>query len=84
MKISQSIFCIAAISLCVFGVSISAAKAAEYPGDRPITLVVPFAAGGPTDKVARELVLAKWVGNSKVTLLWITLQERVARLVPRR
>ena len=58
MKMSQSIFRIAAISLCALGVSISAAKAADFPGDRPITLVVPFSAGGPTDKVARELALA--------------------------
>lgn len=58
MKISQSIIRIAAISLCALGVSISAAKAADFPGDRPITLVVPFSAGGPTDKVARELALA--------------------------
>ena len=55
---SKSIFRIAAISLCALGVSISAAKAADFPGDRPITLVVPFSAGGPTDKVARELALA--------------------------
>jgi len=37
---------------------------AEYP-EKPITIVVPFAAGGPTDKVARDFAeaLRKQLGN---------------------
>ena len=42
---------------------------AEYP-DKPITIVVPFTAGGPTDKVARDLAeaLRKPLGGQSVII----------------
>jgi tripartite-type tricarboxylate transporter receptor subunit TctC len=45
-----------------------AASAQSFPGDKPITIVVPFAAGGPTDRVARDLAeaLRKPLGTSVV------------------
>ena len=48
---------------------LSTTALAAYP-DRPVTLVVPFAAGGPTDKVARDLgeVLRKGLNGQTVII----------------
>jgi len=50
---------------------VSGAVAADFPGkDKPITIVVPFTAGGPTDRVARDLAesLRKPLGASAVVI----------------
>ena len=41
---------------------------AAYPGDKPIALMIPFAAGGPTDILARMMVvpMSKSLGGSVV------------------
>ena len=57
----------AAITLATLGAFSSSALAQAYPA-KPIILVVPFAAGGPTDVVARTLAatMAKSLGQSVV------------------
>jgi tripartite-type tricarboxylate transporter receptor subunit TctC len=59
---NKSLLALAAAVLAVTG-------ARAYP-DKPITIVVPFAAGGPTDKVARDFAeaLRKPLGGATVVI----------------
>ncbi|MBC5784827.1 tripartite tricarboxylate transporter substrate binding protein BugD [Ramlibacter sp. USB13] len=50
----KSLFKKAALALSLATLA-AAAGAQDFPAGKPITAVVPFAAGGPTDKVAREI-----------------------------
>ena len=58
---------IALVMIAIASVA-SAQSAADFP-TRPVKIVVPFAAGGPTDVVARilaDLLTARWNGQSVV------------------
>jgi len=57
------------ILIAAVAASAAAGALAEYP-EKPVTIVVPFAAGGPTDKVARDFAeaLRKPLGNATVVI----------------
>ena len=56
-------------ALTLIAATLAGTAAAEYP-DKPITIVVPFAAGGPTDKVARDMAeaLRKPLGGQAIVI----------------
>ena len=62
---------IAAIALATMLAGLTAARAGDYPS-RPITIIVPFAAGGPSDVMARILA-----DRMKTTLGQTVLVENV-------
>jgi tripartite-type tricarboxylate transporter receptor subunit TctC len=56
-------------TLALASMALVAGSAYAFP-DKPITIVVPFAAGGPTDKVARDFAeaLRKPLGNATIVV----------------
>ncbi|MBS0452199.1 MAG: tripartite tricarboxylate transporter substrate binding protein BugD, partial [Proteobacteria bacterium] len=54
----KKLFALAAVATAALGVLGTTAHAQAFPDGKPITIVVPFAAGGPTDRVARDLAEA--------------------------
>jgi tripartite-type tricarboxylate transporter receptor subunit TctC len=56
-------------ALTLIAATLAGTAAAEYP-EKPVTIVVPFAAGGPTDKVARDLAeaLRKPMGGQAIVI----------------
>jgi tripartite-type tricarboxylate transporter receptor subunit TctC len=64
---------VASVALTAFAVALTmvrpaSAQTAAFPGDRPVVLMIPFAAGGPTDILARMMAvpMGKFLGGNVV------------------
>jgi tripartite-type tricarboxylate transporter receptor subunit TctC len=73
---------------CLLACGLAQAQAQTYP-DKPISLVVPFAAGGPTDVVARMIAIPMGKSLGQTVLVENTVgaggtiaTQRVARAAP--
>jgi tripartite-type tricarboxylate transporter receptor subunit TctC len=58
----------ALVAVALGAAALGAHAQAAFPGGKPITIIVPFAAGGPTDRVARDLAesLRKPLGGGTI------------------
>ncbi|WPH21814.1 tripartite tricarboxylate transporter substrate-binding protein [Variovorax paradoxus] len=63
----KKLFALAALAIATWT---AGAHAQDFPAGKPVTIVVPFAAGGPTDRVARDLAeaLRKPLGGASVII----------------
>jgi tripartite-type tricarboxylate transporter receptor subunit TctC len=72
MKFKMRTRTLAPLALCVSGLLASfASLAQEYPASgKPISFVLPYAAGGPTDKAARDLAhaMSKALGGHSIVV----------------
>ena len=61
---------LAPVALALAASGCSQESQGNYPGATPVTIVVPFAAGGPTDRVARDLAEAmrKPLGGATIVI----------------
>ena len=67
-RLTAATFTLAAGLAGAFGLAPQALAQSAYPGDKPVALMIPFAAGGPTDILARMMAvpMGKSLGGTVV------------------